>query len=455
MDVCSGFPAVKLSVSGHVEIVDCIVVFVDSLTKFVVIVATSKKGLTGAKIADLYFHHVFKRFGISHRFISDRGSEFVNDFSARLNVCFQIEVSRTTSYHPAGNGQVERYNRLILNKLRCLMHPSDDDNRHARNWADKLTMIEFALNSSVNTGTKHSPFFLNHGRELVFPMEFERQLLLDPHNTDVQTRLQNIQAAQIQAREALDHYQMTKIVSGQRKFQKHNFKPGDRVLLNVKYLHLGSAIKLPKLIPRFIGPFTIQRRLSPNTALIFWTDLCDSGTPKSKLDVELIQTMRRARPVLHVKWFRRYNTDKAPKCFEMQAIVAHRQVKQQDWYTVRLTDGTTMPCTENLILLHAGADFFNEQVQKLFAAKASIDARPKSVLKTGEMNSSDRHKDQDHKGKEVPHKEVVRRKKRSLIRKSNDSHKKSRWEKQNEQHQSRQVVPRDPSKRQATRIPVT
>lgn len=57
--------------------------------------------------------------------------------------------------------------------------------------------------------------------------------------------------------------------------------------------------------------------------------------------------------------------------------------------------------------------------------------------------------------KKVPDKEVVCRKKRSSPQTLNKPTKQSRWEKQNEQTQSRQIVPRDPSKRQATRIPMT
>lgn len=329
-------------------------------------------------MAQIYYDNVFRRFGAATRFISDRGHEFLNEFSTRLNACFGTQLSRTSSYCPSTNGQVERYNRSILNKLRCMMTPSSDQETVIRdNWATYIPLLEFTLNSSTHAGTKFSPFFMNHVREMYFPTDFDKSLLLDPASQSVTSRLQNIQTARLDAQEFLQSYQNKKIASAQRRFKRHDFQQGDKVLLNVKYLHLGSAHRIPKLIPRFVGPFTIQRMLSENTALIFWTDLCEPTGCPSKIDVQLLPTLRRARPILHVKWFRKYHAPSTPASVDMVDIIDHSS-DHPDWYMVLFRDGSQRKCTSGQIILSAGHDFFNDKVHKLIAgrlAQAKISKR--------------------------------------------------------------------------------
>ena len=467
MDTCSGSPTVEYRGSGLLESVDCFVVFVDTLTKFVIIVPTSKKGLTGEKMAQIYYDNVFRRFGAATRFISDRGHEFLNEFSTRLNACFNTQLSRTSSYCPSTNGQVERYNRSILNKLRCMMTPTSDQETVIRdNWATYIPLLEFTLNSNTHAGTKFSPFFMNHGREMYFPTDFDKSLLLDPSNQSVTSRLQNIQTARLDAQEFLDSYQTKKITSAQRRFKRHNFQPGDKVLLNVKYLHLGAAHRIPKLIPRFIGPFTIQKMLSENTALIFWTDLCEPTVGNSKIDVELLNTLRRARPILHVKWFRKYQAPSAPASVDMIDIIDY-STDHPDWFTVLFQDGSSRKCTAGQIIMSAGHEFFNNKVHNLIAgrlAQAKISKRQLSNSSTDPNSSRNRaHNDHNHKNKSTNQSKKLNASKAQKLKdkikliKCSKRLKRPKYNNKSTYAQGsikeqRQLVERDASKRRATRI---
>lgn len=63
----------------------------------------------------------------------------------------QIAKTRTTPYHPASNGQVERYNRTLLQALRCYIKNKQDT------WDEYLQQLAGASRASKNRQTGFSP----------------------------------------------------------------------------------------------------------------------------------------------------------------------------------------------------------------------------------------------------------------------------------------------------------
>ena len=62
----------------------------------------------------------FKRFGIPGRIHSDRGRSFEAKVIENLCELHSIKKSKTTAYHPQGNGQCEKFNQTLIKMLSVL-----------------------------------------------------------------------------------------------------------------------------------------------------------------------------------------------------------------------------------------------------------------------------------------------------------------------------------------------
>jgi hypothetical protein len=62
----------------------------------------------------------------------------------------------STAFHLETDGATEWANQVINNILHALVRPDQMD------WADKLPMAEFAINSSHNKSTRFAPFKVNY-----------------------------------------------------------------------------------------------------------------------------------------------------------------------------------------------------------------------------------------------------------------------------------------------------
>ena len=135
----------------------------DHFTRFVQIYPTKNKSAKTA--ADQIFQKYIITYGFPRRIHHDQGKEFNNNLFDRLHNLANISASRTTPYHPMGDGQPERMNRTLINMLKCL------NKNEKTNWKDHLGKLAFAYNSTINKATGFSPFFLMFGRESRLPID--------------------------------------------------------------------------------------------------------------------------------------------------------------------------------------------------------------------------------------------------------------------------------------------
>ena len=80
-------------------------------------------------------------------------SQFMKDLMKLLG----IQGNPSTAYHPQTDGQTEWKNQELEQYLKIYVNFQQDD------WAEWLTLAEFAYNDREHSATKCSPFFVNYG----------------------------------------------------------------------------------------------------------------------------------------------------------------------------------------------------------------------------------------------------------------------------------------------------
>ena len=112
---------------------------------------------TAGRIAGILVE-MFCRLGHPQFLHSDQGRNFESNLIKEICKAWGTAKSRTTAYHPSGNGEVERANRSIIQMLRAFVESRN-------NWEEYLPLILYAYRTSVNSSTGLSPYFLMYGRE--------------------------------------------------------------------------------------------------------------------------------------------------------------------------------------------------------------------------------------------------------------------------------------------------
>lgn len=141
-----------------------VLVITDVFSKYSIAVPTRDQ--RAATVAQVLVTEWFYRFGIPSRVHSDQGRCFESTLIYQLCGMYRIEKSRTTPYHPAGNGQCERFNRTLHNLLRTL------PDSQKRDWAACLPQVVFCYNTTPHQSTGESPHLLMFGQEPQLPVDF-------------------------------------------------------------------------------------------------------------------------------------------------------------------------------------------------------------------------------------------------------------------------------------------
>ncbi|GFO21463.1 Pol polyprotein [Plakobranchus ocellatus] len=120
---------------------------------------------TAEVTASIAVREFFSRFGCPLHIFTDQGRNFESNLFKMECESVHIHKCRTTPYHPSSNGQVERYNRTLLNAVRCYLNGRQD------RWDECVPYIAAAIRASVNRNAGFAPNQLMLGREVTSPFE--------------------------------------------------------------------------------------------------------------------------------------------------------------------------------------------------------------------------------------------------------------------------------------------
>ena len=112
---------------------------------------------TISELAWMYIHKIVWLHSLAETIVSDRDSKFTSCFWQETHKLLRTKLLMSTSFHLQTDGASERVIRSVAQILCAIVKPDQHD------WAEKIPLVEFALNSTISNSLGFAPFELNYG----------------------------------------------------------------------------------------------------------------------------------------------------------------------------------------------------------------------------------------------------------------------------------------------------
>lgn len=226
-----------------------------------------RKTAKAEDIVSIFFREIFRLHGMPRVIVSDRDKIFTstawNIFTQRAGIKLQM----TTSHNPQGDGQVERVNKILAEKITAALAP------HSDRWVDVLPMVEFAYNNTYQATIKTTPFLACYGYHPRFvgilnPLESSVRNPLDQPSLPkfASSEVERILKRAHRIKEVLTHSiaeeQERQSLRANAKSLRPTFEEGQMVLINREVYqkpHAGDKFQF-----KWYGPFQIIELRPPN-----------------------------------------------------------------------------------------------------------------------------------------------------------------------------------------------
>lgn len=237
-----------------------ILVMIDYFTKWCE--AVPIQSMDAVTVANAIIDQWICHWGAPEQLHSDRGRCFENTILQELCRILGIDKTRTTAYHPQGNGQVERTNRSIKSLLRAFTE------ENTNNWDQLLTKCLLAYRGAVHKSTGQTPHLMWTGREMRLATDVKLPAISKPKTTTLEfvyQTLDQIQKAHQLARRRLETAHRHQKDYYDKRVYGAPLRVGDKVWLHKPIPDPGTSAKLHK---EWKGPYVVERVISGSNCII-------------------------------------------------------------------------------------------------------------------------------------------------------------------------------------------
>jgi hypothetical protein len=242
-----------------------ILVIIEAYTKFICLKPVSS---TSSQITINKLREYFSIFGAPKRVISDRGSCFTStsfkNFSNESGFKHVLNAVAT----PRANGQVERYNRTLLEALtaKCISEPETK-------WDSHVLEVQWGLNNTKNRGIGCTPAEALFGLNLSGISENKLKSYIDttPNNSSIKEIRDKIDS------HIRNYQQKQKSYYDKKSKRPKLFKVGDLVSIEREIQSSGQS---RKLVPKFQGPYRVTKVLDHDRYIVEDTPITRKGNRK-------------------------------------------------------------------------------------------------------------------------------------------------------------------------------
>ena len=242
-------------------------IIVDHFSKWPEILPLSNT--RGVTIAREIFEQWCCRYGMMTQLHSDGAQNVHSEVIKELCKLIGTVKSKSSRLHPQGDGMAEAMVKIMK---QCVKKQVDS---HGKDWDLYLQPTAFAVRSSINSGTKHTPAELVLGENVMRPIDLSAPNLIPPSFATKQAnKFAKDLSSKIKSSSEIVNKTLTKSRDAMkrtydRKKSRHSISVGDSVMLWWPYFKKGVSRTFQA---RWRGPYVVRQLFGDTNCSITMKD---------------------------------------------------------------------------------------------------------------------------------------------------------------------------------------